>query len=60
MSSLNYDKTVIFQGDIRLEMEEPLGEDSTLVSLNATRSTIEDPRCEVSHLERSVPQSDLG
>jgi hypothetical protein len=55
----NYDKIVINYGDIRLEMEQLLNE-RYLMFRNATRSTIEDPRCEVSHPERSVPQSDLG
>ena len=55
----NYDEIVINYGDIRLEMEQLLNE-RYLMFRNATRSTIEDPRCEVSHPERSVPQSDFG
>jgi len=55
----NYDEIVINYGDIRLEMEQLLNE-RYLMFRNATRFTIEDPGCEVSHLERSVPQSDLG
>jgi hypothetical protein len=55
----NYDEIVIIHGDIRLEMEQLLNE-RYLMFRNATRFTIEVPRCEVSHQERSVPQSDLG
>jgi hypothetical protein len=48
---LKYDKTFIVQGDIRLEIEESLGDGSTLMS--PTPSTIEDSRYEHGHEERS-------